>query len=332
MKRPAARSTCMRSGLPGCRVRGERNRIAVSLIATAIMSLMCACGTSAGATSSESNGTSAVAASCAGLSAREEFTAAKLVSDGTMLPGSTVQEGQRRVLSSPARVRVSRYLKGRGPRVVRVQTGSTHTGSGVTVSGEGIQPVAGQRWRIYADRSSQPLTTSVCSGSRRLPGTRPIIRRFSAGGLQFDYPAAWHALRPRFASTFENPLVDLSPQVLHQPCVRHRQRSTTTIACRQPLARLSPGSLLATWTADAMPGFRFNKQPGKAVRVGGRPARLTVSHSSCRIAADLRMDLLIAVPGRDDAWDQFTACIRGPDTSRSRARVWQLLHSVRFTA
>ena len=44
-----------------------------------------------------------------------------------------------------------RYLKGRGPETwVRVQTADTSSGSGVTVDAEGIDPQAGQWWRIFS--------------------------------------------------------------------------------------------------------------------------------------------------------------------------------------
>jgi hypothetical protein len=72
------------------------------------------------------------------------------------------------VLRTPARIRVSRYLKGHGPAVVRIETGSAAARGGVVVNEDGIEPVAGQRWRIYSDGSRQPLTTSICSGTRLL--------------------------------------------------------------------------------------------------------------------------------------------------------------------
>jgi hypothetical protein len=77
----------------------------------------------------------AVAASCVGLTAAQQFAAARIVFDGTMLPGPTVRLGRGRVLSSPARVRIIRYLKGNGPLTVRVETAAARTGGGIAVSG-----------------------------------------------------------------------------------------------------------------------------------------------------------------------------------------------------
>ncbi len=132
-----------------------------------ISGLACACGPSAQA-GVPAGGTRAVAASCVGLTARQEFKAARLVFDGTMLSGPTVMASHRQVLSSPARLRVTKYLKGRGPRIIRVATAVTSTTRGVTVNSEGILPIVGQRWRIYTGRWRQPLPTSDCNGSRAL--------------------------------------------------------------------------------------------------------------------------------------------------------------------
>ncbi|MGZ4168830.1 MAG: hypothetical protein ACXVRW_11240 [Solirubrobacteraceae bacterium] len=73
-------------------------------------------------------------------------------------------------------MRVIRYLKGRGPRVVRVQTALRAVRHGVIGNSEGIEPRAGQRWRIYANGVRQPVGTSICSGSRVLPSPRPAVR------------------------------------------------------------------------------------------------------------------------------------------------------------
>jgi hypothetical protein len=81
------------------------------------------------------------------------------------MAGEATKFGDHLVLLSPAKVRVSRYLKGHGPRVVRVRTAAA---SANAFGGEGIEPQAGQRWLIYSPSKSSPYDTNICAGSRRL--------------------------------------------------------------------------------------------------------------------------------------------------------------------
>ncbi len=90
---------------------------------------------------------------------------ARRVFVGVMLPGPATQGG---VLGSPARMRVERYLKGHGPRVVRVDTALRIKPGGITGGSEGIFPRAGERWKIYTGSRRQPFATSICGGSRRV--------------------------------------------------------------------------------------------------------------------------------------------------------------------
>jgi hypothetical protein len=117
--------------------------------------------------------TTAVAASCAAVTPAQQFAAARLVFVGVMLPGPTAEAG---VLGSPARMRVERYLKGHGPRIVRVITALRIEPGGVAGGSEGIYPKAGERWKIYADSRRQPFATSVCGGSKRLAARHPAYR------------------------------------------------------------------------------------------------------------------------------------------------------------
>lgn len=71
--------------------------------------------------------------------------------------------------SGVQRFRGTRYLKGRGPTVVRVQTGNRvySDGSGSSTSAS-IVVRKGEGWRIFARGSAKGiLQTSVCDGSRR---------------------------------------------------------------------------------------------------------------------------------------------------------------------
>lgn len=101
--------------------------------------------------------------SCASDTPARYFAGARVVLLGTMLPGRTADLGGHHVLVSPARVRVIRYLKGDGPRVVSVVTGVT---AGNAVIEDGIEPVAGQHWKIYTQSQRTPYQTSICQGTK----------------------------------------------------------------------------------------------------------------------------------------------------------------------
>jgi hypothetical protein len=80
-----------------------------------------------------------------------------------MLAGRTADLGGHSVLLTPARVRVTRYLKGDGPNVVSVATGIT---SQNVVNEDGIEPLAGQHWTTYTRSRRMPYQTSICDGTQ----------------------------------------------------------------------------------------------------------------------------------------------------------------------
>jgi hypothetical protein len=129
--------------------------------------------------------TTAVAASCAAVSPAKQLAEARRVFVGVMLPGPATQRG---VLGSPARMRVERYLKGRGPRIVRVDTALRIEPGGITGGSEGIEPKAGQRWKIYTDSRHQPFATSICGGSRRVGSGRGSNGASAALALWRTFP------------------------------------------------------------------------------------------------------------------------------------------------
>ena len=139
----------------------KRARVASSAAMLVSVSTMVACGTSA------VSGHGSAGGQCKELSASQKLSHAKTAFIGTMMPGRTVNFGSHPVLLSPAKVRVSRYLKGDGPSVVRVRTAaiSAHAGGE-----DGIEPRARQRWLIYSASKTSPYNTTICAGSRRLKG------------------------------------------------------------------------------------------------------------------------------------------------------------------
>jgi len=316
---------------PRQRTRGS-GWVMLCLLATGVVAVVGGCGSSegTGSASAARPGASVAVASCVRLTAAQQLEAARVAFDGTMLAGPTVALGRVRVLTSPARMRVRRYLKGDGPRTVRVQTAASPGGSGVTVHEEGIEAQAGQRWRIYSTRLRQPLSTSICAGSRLLRAPGRTLRSFTGNGMSFAYPSAWHARRYQVASSFSSLIVYLSPQGMHAPCVTRHGTHNTTISCRQPITRLRPNSILAFWSISSTPNWSFKDAQGTPRRIGGRAAKLRVTHEGCGIAAQQTIHAVIPMPGSGDSWYELIACIRGPQTSARQHQVRDLLRSVRF--
>jgi hypothetical protein len=103
----------------------------------------------------------AAQASCLPISPAEQRARADVIFDGVALEGPTATGVQR--------FRVNRYLKGRGPRIVRVATGNIRRADGSgSVTSVSIIAARGQRWRIFARGSPRRvLRSTVCDGSRR---------------------------------------------------------------------------------------------------------------------------------------------------------------------
>jgi len=102
----------------------------------------------------------AASASCLRSTTAELRARADVIFDGTALDGPTPTGIQR--------FRVSRYLKGGGPRVVRVHTGNVRRADGSgSITSVSIAPRRGERWRLLArGASARLLRTTLCDGSR----------------------------------------------------------------------------------------------------------------------------------------------------------------------
>lgn len=85
-----------------------------------------------------------------------------------MLPGPATSVDGRDVLGSPVRVRVVRYVKGTGPRTVRVTAAVSIKRNGLTVAEDGIEPQVGEIWKLYTQSRDPPFVTSICGGSTRI--------------------------------------------------------------------------------------------------------------------------------------------------------------------
>jgi hypothetical protein len=107
-------------------------------------------------------GAPAAEASCVLSTPAQQRARATVIFDGVALEGPTATGIQR--------FRVLRYLKGRGPRVVRVATGNVRRADGTgSVTSVSVIAARGQKWRIFARGSAwRVVQTNVCDGSRRL--------------------------------------------------------------------------------------------------------------------------------------------------------------------
>jgi hypothetical protein len=104
----------------------------------------------------------AAAASCVPMTAAQQRARAYIIFNGVALDGPTA--------TGIERFRVTRYLKGKGPRIVRLSTGrKRYPGGGGVVTSVSIDARRGETWRIYARRLRPGIfQTTVCDGSRRL--------------------------------------------------------------------------------------------------------------------------------------------------------------------
>ncbi len=95
------------------------------------------------------------------MKAAEQRARAQVIFDGVALDGPTATGIQR--------FRVTRYLKGTGPRVVRVSTGNVrHADGSGSVTSVSIVAKRGEHWRIFAQGKPQKvLVTNDCDGWRK---------------------------------------------------------------------------------------------------------------------------------------------------------------------
>jgi hypothetical protein len=104
----------------------------------------------------------AAEASCIPSTPAQQRARATVIFNGVALEGPTATGVQR--------FRVTRYLKGRGPRVVRVATGNIRRADGTgSVTSVSVIAARGRRWTIFGRGSAwRVVQTNVCDGSRRL--------------------------------------------------------------------------------------------------------------------------------------------------------------------
>jgi hypothetical protein len=105
---------------------------------------------------------SSAAGSCVSMTPAQQRARAHIIFNGIALSGPTA--------TGIERFRVIHYLKGKGPRIVRLSTGRRrYRGGGGVITSVSIDAKRGETWRIYARRLRPGIfQTTVCDGSRRL--------------------------------------------------------------------------------------------------------------------------------------------------------------------
>ena len=105
--------------------------------------------------------TSIAYASCVPMTAAQQRAQADVIFDGVALEGPTATGIQR--------FRVTRFLKGSGPTVIRVNTGYKQGPNGTSITSVSIVVRRGQKWRIFGQGSTRKVvSTNACLGSRKL--------------------------------------------------------------------------------------------------------------------------------------------------------------------
>ena len=106
----------------------------------------------------------AAGAACAQRSVDQIAREAPIVVTAKAQPGPVARNGVG--LLSPATFKVVAYDQGTGPQEIKVETALTDGPGGLTAVSEGVNPMAGQTWRLWGTLGDDGvLQTNVCLGS-----------------------------------------------------------------------------------------------------------------------------------------------------------------------
>ena len=106
----------------------------------------------------------AAGAACAQRPIEDLARAAPVVVTAKAQPGPVARNGLG--LLSPATFKVVAYEQGTGPQEIKVRTALTEDPGGLAAMSDGVNPMAGQTWRLWGTLGADGvLQTSVCMGS-----------------------------------------------------------------------------------------------------------------------------------------------------------------------
>ena len=173
-------------------------------------------------------------------------------------------------------------------------------------------------------------TVAGCGSATKASGSSGALATFRNHFLVFGYPPVWKPAVFKITGALHfSPMVYLSSQPVHHPC--HSQQLATV--CGWPVDRLRPGGTLIVWENRGFPGWSLRTTQGRSLRIGGRPAKQTVTRPGqcAAIGADETIAVEIERPIPDN-WTAFTACLRGPGLASAVRQVDALLASTKFVA
>jgi hypothetical protein len=183
--------------------------------------------------------------------------------------------------------------------------------------------------RSWSTRKAPGVKTDAAASAKHQ--TAPH-RTFRKDGVRLRYPAGWRTYHySNDNSNFTSVIVYLSNVRLHDPCVTRKTPQAVTTTCGQPVDHLRPGSILVSWSANGFPGWSFAKARGTPTRIDGHRAKVLRKHATCRIRADVEIDVTGERRAKDN-WYLGRACIRGPGTARFTDQFKRMLDTARVSS
>lgn len=156
------------------------------------------------------------------------------------------------------------------------------------------------------------------------------LASFRSFGLSFRYPATWKRLDCQLVTTFTDSITYLT----NAPTARCSKIPSYKGRPGAPNVRLGEDGVLVYWMSSGYPGpSRFSRLGGRAVTIGGMPARIqALPRSACAgVGGDAGESVAIERPAPGNNWFTATGCFRGSNVSANEAAFKELLASVRIS-
>ena len=153
----------------------------------------------------------------------------------------------------------------------------------------------------------------------------PKLSEFN-GLLSFEYPSSWTAnTYPEPLNMFASPVVFLSNEAMHAPCVTNG----STVTCSFPLTRLGSGGVLVEWSTIGHPGWTLAREPGRPISVHGHPGRESLVSGQGSCVSGTQEDITLVMVTEANIYE-MDACLRGPDLARERSEIQAMIASTKI--